>query len=173
MPISDNTPHNRPSICQMLDLLKAIRATQADIARLNRKLRVARGGRPLVFEQTKRDIAVREQRLADLDAALRAKTPTMFSAEQCKLPEGEDIKRRRGASGALITLHGGQDRGLCRLTIANVGLSEPLDLRCRPQDVNLIGFLLAEVLVADIHSFDDLRQSRRRSKIVRRKSARS
>lgn len=112
----------------------------------------------MVIELTMRRIETRRQSLAQLDVQLRALAPTMFSAEQCQLPSGEIVVRQRRDTGAVITLHGSrhadqsgdQAEERCRLTIANLGLAVPLDITCRPEDVNLIGFLLSEALAADI-----------------------
>lgn len=147
MPLSKQDANTQPLISTLLGLLKDIRRADAECDRLARKLRVVRGhGRAFAIEATERRITAAQRRLNELQAAVRTKAPMMFSTAQCELPAGETVVRRRPSTGALITLHGGQHHGRCRLTIEGVGLTEPLDVRCGSESVNLVGFLLAEVL---------------------------
>ena len=147
MPDDNDRAADQPLFDRMLEMLKAIGDTHSDLERLHRKIRIGRAnGRPLVVARAQRKIATCEERLRQLNTDLRARAPTMFSASQCELPLGEIVTRRRPDTGVTVNLHGGQDEGRCRLTIEKQGFAEPVELICGPQDVNLLGFLMAEML---------------------------
>ena len=122
---------------------RAVRDANAEVLRLEQRvasLRRARNMRQLKLHQEQLNAA--RKKLSNLEAKVRDSIPEIFTDKETKLPKGQKVTRTHQPTNVRITLHGGGR--LCRLSFDNLAIGSQVDVQCKPADVNLTAYLMAQ-----------------------------
>jgi len=83
-----------------------------------------------------------KKELALLETKVRNSIPEIFTECECNLPKGETVIRTHQPTKVRITLHGGANKRLRKLTFEKLAVGSKVDIQCRPEDINLTAYLI-------------------------------
>ncbi len=123
---------------------RAVRDASAEVLRLERRIAfLKKTGRKQSLPRDQERLDNARKKLAHLEAGVRESIPEIFSAGECRLPDGQSVTRTHEPTNVAITLHGRGRRKMCRLTFENLAIGMPIEVQCLPENVNVTAYLFA------------------------------